>query len=79
MIAFLGRDIVYCLDTVQMHRLYGEADVFTREVYLAGMRDTISTDSAVNWYRSRSVLEPGNPIWPNNIGATANKAVPHLD
>ncbi len=70
MVEFLGRDIVYCIDTVHMRKLYGETDIFTRKVYNSGMCDTISTDSAINWYRSRLACEPDNPIWPNNLGAT---------
>ena len=68
MAAFLGKEIVYCIDTLRLRELYGEADIFTREVYSAGMSDAISTDSAVSRYLSKSVSEPDNPIWLNDLG-----------
>jgi lysophospholipase L1-like esterase len=70
MAAFLGRDIVYCIDSTQFREIYGEADIFTREVYRTALEDSLSVEFALERYRSKSVKEPDNPIWFNNFGAT---------
>ncbi len=68
MAAILGRDITYCLDENMSRQLYGEADIFTREVYQSAFHDSLPPSEEVERYTSMTASEPDNPVWYNDLG-----------
>lgn len=79
MAACLGQDFAYCLDEDRFHKLYGKADIFTREVYKAAFRDSLTPKNAIGHYTSLVALDPDNPVWHNNLGVAYWKLEQYAD
>lgn len=65
---YLGREIAYCIDESRFHELYGQGDIFTREVYRSAHFDTLNPAEAISHYTARIELEPENPVPYNDLG-----------
>ena len=70
MARIIGRDIKYCLDKEMFASLYGEGDLFAREVYASAYRDTLTPTEAVRMYTA--LIENGrtDPLTCNNLGVS---------
>ncbi|MCP4567792.1 MAG: tetratricopeptide repeat protein, partial [FCB group bacterium] len=68
MAEILGRDLAYCWDEKRFADLYGEGDVFTRQVYQAGFIDSLDPAEAVEHYLA--LIRDGHETLPNynNLG-----------
>ncbi|UCC44239.1 MAG: hypothetical protein JSU65_14190 [Candidatus Zixiibacteriota bacterium] len=68
--AVLDRPMKYCLDQSIFRSLYGEGDLFTREVYQSAFNDSLQAEGAVELYSARVRSDPQDFISLNNLGVS---------
>jgi len=66
----LGRPLKYCLSPERFRQLYGEGDIFTGNVYASAFRDSMTADSAIDFYTKQHAAQPRDPIPANNLGVS---------
>jgi len=66
----LGREIRYCFETMKLNEIYGEGDVFTRQVLDAAYHASLNTREAIEYYRRLSESEPYSAVVKNNLGVS---------
>ncbi len=66
----LSRKIKYCLDERRFKDIYGEGDIFTREVYHSAYNDSLSPAQAVEYYSKLLENNSADPVILNNLGVS---------
>ncbi len=68
MAAFLKRELAYCVDEDRIRELYGQSDIFTKEVYRSAHVDHGDPAEAIARYRSLLKHDSLDPVNWNNLG-----------
>jgi len=71
MVAVLGRQLEYCLDSTLIRYIYGETDPVTRAVLQSAFRDPLPPERAVTFWLDRARRQPTDPVARNNSGVAA--------
>jgi lysophospholipase L1-like esterase len=66
----LGRNLKYCIDKTVFRRLYGEGDIFTKNVYLSAYSDSMTPSEAIEYYSGLLDSLPDDPVVLNNLGVS---------
>jgi lysophospholipase L1-like esterase len=70
MASLLGRQLKYCLDINRFQEIYGQGDIFARNVYLSAYNDSLSPNDAIVHYQELLENAPEDPVLLNNLGVS---------
>jgi len=70
MIRIIGRKVKYCFNEDFVRELYGEADIYTEEVFNSAYDDPFEPAKAINYYAAKLDEKPDDPLLLNNLGVS---------
>ncbi|MCP4706517.1 MAG: hypothetical protein GY865_18115, partial [candidate division Zixibacteria bacterium] len=70
MINVVERELLYCLEYNEFMRIFGTGDIFIEHVINSAYSDSISNDSAIQYYSAKIEQDKNNHLFYNNLGVS---------